>query len=430
MKFIFTICLKILSFFVKTQKKHMYFIPHRNNQFDKMDIINYSSDNVLMLLNYIIKQAEQLKGYTIYVEIYDESRLNQYTDYVKNIKGLRFHFLAAHIGVPFKFSPKPLKYIIKGYFYFLSSSKVFTATFYFNFTFKKKAQTIICLGYYSPFKDDYHSNGNSYYEHIRNIAKESFDYYVSTSELNSRIISVDSGIPYNRFKNLGFPRNDTFGNPKHIDKIRKYIEEKSPYSPKKVIIYTPTFREYQENQEKKKDINILSALGYTDCDIKKLSDILIKHQAVIILKLHPLKRDELIKTEIPQGFILIEPSYDFSLYDLMPLTDAMITDYTSTYFDYLLLNKPVIFNFGDIDKYKQVRGFSYNPIESMCCGHIAYNYDEFLTAIKSVLQNENTNCNTEKRITINSLINKHSDFNSTERVFQEFIIKEQSLITK
>ncbi|MCS2279479.1 CDP-glycerol glycerophosphotransferase family protein [Bacteroides thetaiotaomicron] len=41
----------------------------------------------------------------------------------------------------------------------------------------------------------------------------------------------------------------------------------------------------------------------------------------------------------------------------------MITDYTSTYFDFLLVNKPVIFNFYDIEEYRRVRGFSFEPIE-------------------------------------------------------------------
>ena len=70
---------------------------------------------------------------------------------------------------------------------------------------------MVCLGYYTPFKDDYHL-GNKFYENIRKKIDLSFDYHISTSSLSSRIISIDSGIRYSKFLNLGFPRNDNLLN--------------------------------------------------------------------------------------------------------------------------------------------------------------------------------------------------------------------------
>lgn len=88
-----------------------------------------------------------------------------------------------------------------------------------------------------------------------------------------------------------------------------------------------------------------SILGYVDCDLLKLSKILLKFNAALILKLHPLQNKTVLKKDLPKGILVFEQTYKYGLYDLLSFSDGMITDYTSTYFDFLLVNKPVIFNF-------------------------------------------------------------------------------------
>lgn len=48
----------------------------------------------------------------------------------------------------------------------------------------------------------------------------------------------------------------------------------------------------------------------------------------------------------------------------MAVSDVLITDYTSAYFDFLLLDKPVVFNFYDFEEYSETRGFSFTPIKT------------------------------------------------------------------
>ena len=65
LKKIFQVIVKIINHCVPVDSRSLYFIPHPNCRTDKYDIINYSSDNVLVLLNYLLKKdsAEYYKKY-------------------------------------------------------------------------------------------------------------------------------------------------------------------------------------------------------------------------------------------------------------------------------------------------------------------------------------------------------------------------------
>lgn len=56
LKKIFQVIVKIINHCVPVDSGSLYFIPHPNCRTDKYDIINYSSDNVLVLLNYLLKK--------------------------------------------------------------------------------------------------------------------------------------------------------------------------------------------------------------------------------------------------------------------------------------------------------------------------------------------------------------------------------------
>lgn len=113
--------------------------------------------------------------------------------------------------------------------------------------------------------------------------------------------------------------------------------------------------------------------------------------------------------------------YDVTLYDdiqeLYTISDILVTDYSSVFFDYSLLQKPIIFYAYDLDKYKNVlRGFYYD-YESLP-GVIIQNEDELYSCIKNI---ENYN--------YNKLINfyhKFNEFQSDQSTLQ--ILKRVGLI--
>ena len=85
------------------------------------------------------------------------------------------------------------------------------------------------------------------------------------------------------------------------------------------------------------------------------------------------------------------------------------------YFDYLLLDKPVIFNFYDFKKYEQYRGFSFDPIDSILAGDIIYDEISFYQALGNVI-NHNDNWK-DKRAFVKKLVHKYQDTDSSERIY-------------
>ena len=89
---------------------------------------------------------------------------------------------------------------------------------------------------------------------------------------------------------------------------------------------------------------------------------------LLIFKGHPAQPiDVSIKKELT-NFLVIDNDWvaqqNIQLYELLGKTDALITDYSSVYYDYLLTDKPVGLTVDDIDDYIKSRGFVYdNPFD-------------------------------------------------------------------
>lgn len=360
------------------------FIPHANGKTDRYDIINYKSDNVLCLINYLISNQKYNFLQKI-LFIYNSSRLNEYVEYAHNINpNCNILFL-------------PYSYL-SVYKELLTCKYCFTDQAYYNFTFKSKSQIFCSLGYFSPFKEDYLWSASRVsfvteeeFKHSFRIHNRSFDYYFTSSDLASRILSIDTGISYCKFHPLGMPRNDIFINPNK--NVREWLRDNIGISFSKLIVYTPTFRDYDEAED-------LNPFGYHE-SIEELENVLKKYNAIIIVKLHP-KKKHIINCDDSRIISYGNLNSSYTLYEYLSVSDVLITDYTSTYFDYLYLDKPVIFNHYDFDLYKAKRGFSLNPISALMAGEVSINYQDFCQAIEKSLTSDSSK---EKRKFVHDLMN-------------------------
>ena len=95
------------------------------------------------------------------------------------------------------------------------------------------------------------------------------------------------------------------------------------------------------------------------------------------------------------------------LYSLLGRADALITDYSSVYFDYLLLDRPIGFAVGDMKDYEGERGFTVdNPYEYMP-GEKFSDGEGMLEFVRSVFSG--IDLYGAKRREMNDIFNKYQD---------------------
>jgi len=107
------------------------------------------------------------------------------------------------------------------------------------------------------------------------------------------------------------------------------------------------------------------------------------------------------------------------LYQFIGSTDALITDYSSIYYDYLLTGNPIGLTVDDYELYKKDTGFVYENIFDYIIGEHILNVDDFIKFINNVADGKDIL--KEKRDEMTKLFHKYPDGNSTERVYNVLI---------
>ena len=392
--------LKIINYFVP-KSNAIFFIPHGNSRTDNYDVFNWESDNVLCVLNYILKD-DRFDNHLFSIVYYDDNKYLRYIEYLKKFRNKKIKLI----------KPNSVQFVKE---YFLSKI-ILTDSAHVLHRYKIKKQTLICLGYYTPFKDDFgYIKKFSWRQQIQffKLSNKIIDYYITTSDLSSRIISCDFLLLYSHLKSLGAPRNDIFyrSGSNFKEQISIFLKRKV----ERIILYTPTFRDYESTLE---ITNSRNMFGNTDASWEKsLDDYLNKNNIVLIAKLHPLQERSVVKQESFKNIIYysdLASKIDVNLYVIMSETDCLITDYTSTSFDYMHKDSPIIYYFYDYEKYVSTRNFSITPIFPLCGGDIAYTKEELFDTIVRVMRGIDAYCS--KRISVHGLMNRNRDGKDTERV--------------
>lgn len=175
----------------------------------------------------------------------------------------------------------------------------------------------------------------------------------------------------------GYPRNDFLINANDERTIFILKEKLNIPLNKKVILYAPTWRDNQYHSKGKYAFNLQLDLDYFK---KELGD-----DYVVLLRLHYLVSERLNLKE--HADFVVDYSYHEDIRDLYLVSDLLITDYSSVFFDYANLKRPMLFYVPDIDDYRDnIRGF-YFDFESSAPGPLMRTTEDLIYFIKKVEQN-------------------------------------------
>ncbi len=234
------------------------------------------------------------------------------------------------------------------------------------------------------------------------------DIFLSTSELMTSHIAGCFRISEQRCVQLGYPRCDIFHwtSEKLEAFVEKYENEESMTLLKKmktfsmVYIYMPTFRDSQT------DFFMASGI-----DLQKLEVVLKEKQALFLVKLHPATRMNLGYIMGLSHILFLDKRMD--IYPLLPFTDVLITDYSSIYYDYLLMKKKavVLFPFDYQDYIENSRDLAFD-FDMYTPGLRVYSFEELLNLIQKGIS-----CDFQKRTWVTEAFWGKQERNCAERLY-------------
>ena len=177
----------------------------------------------------------------------------------------------------------------------------------------------------------------------------------SASKNFNKIFSQVFSIPEDKLILCGQPRTDVL-----FKKWPKY--DFGSFS--KIVLWTPTFRKYKMTRygmgaQVEQENTLVPIIPLEK--FEEFNEHLINIGVKVIVKLHPMQSLEKYKLVNMDNFIILSDN-DFKargmdLYKFMTQCDAMITDYSSIYWDFLVLNRPIAFTEDDAEDYGKGRGF-------------------------------------------------------------------------
>lgn len=234
-----------------------------------------------------------------------------------------------------------------------------------------------------------------------------YNYMIAPNEFSFQVFQSAFQINPERLIKTGYPRNDFLTNCT-AEKIQEVKEKFKIPKDKKVLLYAPTWRD-----------NSFNTRGYTfelKANFHRWKEVL-GQDYIVLFKPHYLIINKFEGDKSLDDFVIsVDANADIN--DLYIISDLLVTDYSSVFFDYANLNRPMYFYMFDLEEYAdELRGFYFDIYETMP-GDIIQDEDQLLQKIKE------GSYDYQKLATFNAKFNAWQDGKASQRVIDWVFGKE------
>ena len=245
------------------------------------------------------------------------------------------------------------------------------------------------------------------------IEASKFTYFISPSKFASEKFISAWNLKEIGKKNIiveeGYPRNDFLFNykEKDVQQIRKKLGIENDN--RKIILYAPTYRSDQHQ----------TGLGYVykeEIDFKKMEEKFGK-EYLILFRPHYFIANS-FDFDKYKGFVYNVANID-DINELYIISDILITDYSSVFFDYANLKRPMIFFMYDLEHYKNESNGFYIDLNELP-GPIVETQEDLEKSIEDVDFNIGSS---KKYKEFNEKYNYLDDGNASKRVIEKVILE-------
>ncbi len=198
-----------------------------------------------------------------------------------------------------------------------------------------------------------------------------WDYLLSGNPYSTDIFEHAFMMPKEKIAQLGYPRNDRLKAAGDPQKTKEELRKKLGLPvDKKIVLYAPTWRDNKFKGSGDYEMKLPFERGFGE----KLKD------CFFILRLHYFVSGTDGLKDAFGGNAVDMSAYD-DINDLYLASDMLVTDYSSVFFDYAILGRPIVFYAYDGDEYAgELRGL-YFDMEKYCPGPVVRTQDELAEAI-------------------------------------------------
>lgn len=241
---------------------------------------------------------------------------------------------------------------------------------------------------------------------------DTIDNVLCISDYLAETESVHFSFPKEKFVSLGFPRNDDLF--KSID-IKLLFKDKH-YN--KIVYWMPTFRQYKGFGSTNIYSDISIPIIYKSGVAEIVNECAKDNNVLIVVKPHHSQDISKITQLNLSNITFINEEFfntnKITNYQFLGNCDALLTDYSSVYYDYLLCDKPIGLCWEDYDIYNERVGFPVDMDTVMAGGEKIYTCDDLCSFITQIANGDDIL--KEKRNEVCNLLHKYKDNQSSKRV--------------
>lgn len=196
------------------------------------------------------------------------------------------------------------------------------------------------------------------------------DFYLVQGNYESDRFASAFYVDRSHIKMTGLPRNDMLAN--NDDLLKDEIKKKLNIPPnKRIILYAPTFRD----DEKDEHGNSIMTLHL---NLDRWNDLMSKENCILLIRAH-------FSVGRVDGMKSFEHIKDVSRYpltnNLLLISDILISDYSSLFFDYSILGRPMFSYTYDYDDFDGFRGMYMDIRKEL---HSVDNENDLLEVIEHI----------------------------------------------
>ncbi|WP_302589714.1 CDP-glycerol glycerophosphotransferase family protein [uncultured Muribaculum sp.] len=262
----------------------------------------------------------------------------------------------------FRKNIKTTKFLSPKHIYYLLTSEFIISNLGIEpFLPKRKSQKVISTGHgggsykHMYMKEHMLSAAEwKYITRIRDIRGRMTDFALSSCAKQTQELSVDFGVDSKKFLQSGFPRNDRFFSTTDKSKeqaLKNFCSQYNIPAENLLVLYAPTFRGTHRYQQPIDN----------DICIKPVASAIYNRFGKEVTFLYRRHRHSIHGNDNSKLHIVDVTDYP-DMQDLLEFADIMITDYSSSIWDFCITRKPAFLYVPDLQKFMEERGF-YTPID-------------------------------------------------------------------